>query len=94
MRIQHTCVCWSRPFAIVTFEDHTKIRSKMGSFLVEAMVRGYHVYQDIWTAVVGEEFPCKREAGNTFDAVAVMRGDTNTVILYSFVSFFYRSRAN
>ena len=82
MRIQHTCVHWSRPFAIVTFEGHTKIRSKMASFSVEAMVRGYHVYQDIWTAVVGEEFPCKQEAGNTFDpfAVAVMRGDTNTVI--------------
>ena len=41
-------------------------------------MRGYHVYKDIWTAVVGEEFPCKRETGNTFDpfAVAVMRGDT------------------
>ena len=40
-------------------------------------MRGYHVYKDIWTAVVGEEFPCKRETGNTFDpfAVAVMRGD-------------------
>ena len=96
MCIQHTCIRWSRPFAIVTFKDHTKIRSKMASFSVEAMVRGYHVYQDIWTAVVGEDFPCKKEAGNTFDpfAVAVMRGDTNTIILYSFVSFFYRSRAN
>ena len=46
------------------------------------MVRGYHVYQDIWTAVVDEEFPCKREAGNRFDpfAVAVMKSDTTTVI--------------
>ena len=33
----------------------------MASFLVEAMVRGYHIYKDIWAAVVGEEFPCKRE---------------------------------
>ena len=63
----HTCVRWSRPFAIITFQDHTKIQSKMASFSVEAMVRGYHVYQDIWTAVVSEEFPCKREADNTFD---------------------------
>ena len=61
----------------------------MASFSVEAMVRRYHVYQDIRTAVVDEEFPCKRKAGNMFDpfAVAVMNGDTNTVILYSFVSF-------
>ena len=59
-------------------KDHTQVRSKMASFSVEAMVRGYHIYKDIWTAVVGEEFPCKRETGNTFDlfAVAVMRGDT------------------
>ena len=34
----------------LVFEDHTKIRSKMASFSVEAMVRGHHVYQDIWTA--------------------------------------------
>ena len=50
----------------------------MASFSIEAMVRGYHVYKHIWTAVVGEEFPCRREVGNTFDpfAVAVMRDDT------------------
>ena len=41
-------------------------------------MRGYHVYKDIWDAVVGEEFPCKREDGNRVDpfAVAVVRGDT------------------
>ena len=22
-------------------------------------MRGYHVYKDIWTAVFGEEFPCR-----------------------------------
>ena len=58
----------------------------MASFYVEAMVKGYHVYQDIWTTVVGEKlFPCKREAGNAFDpfAVAVMRG---TTVLSSVIS--------
>ena len=42
------------------------------------MVRGYHVYKDIWTAVDGEEFQCRREGRNQFDpfAVAVMRGGT------------------
>ena len=50
----------------------------MVSFSVEAMVRGYHIYNSIWTAAVGEEFPCKREITNTFDpfAVDMMRGDT------------------
>ena len=27
----------------------------MEAFSTEAMVRGYHVYQDIWNATVGEE---------------------------------------
>ena len=80
MRIQHNnSLVTPIDFVIVS---RSPSRSKMASFSVEAMVRGYHVYQDIWTAVIGEEFPCKREAGNTFDpfAVAVTRGDTNIVI--------------
>ncbi len=47
-------------------------------FSVEAMVRGYHAYKDIWTAVVGEELPCQRErAGNPPDpfAVAVLKDE-------------------
>ena len=52
--------------------------SIMSSFSVESTVRGYHVYKDIWDAVVVEEFSYKREDGNRVDpfAVAVMRGDT------------------
>ena len=46
------------------------------SFSVDAMIRGYHVYRDIWDAAVGEELKCKREIGNQNDpyAVAVIRG--------------------
>ena len=42
---------------------------------VEAMVRGYHVYQDIWDTALGEQLSCKREPGNRKDpfAVAVVR---------------------
>ena len=49
----------------------------MASFEIEAMVRGYHIYKDVWCAVIDEEFPCKREDGNRFDpfAVAVCNGD-------------------
>ena len=41
---------------------------------VEAMVRGYHVYKDVWCAAVGEEVSCVREV-NYHDrfAIAVMR---------------------
>ena len=27
----------------------------------ESMVRGYHVYQEVWVAAVGEEFSCARK---------------------------------
>ena len=48
------------------------------SFSVEAMVRGYHAYKDVWAAVHGEELSCQREVGNRFDsfAVAIMRDET------------------
>jgi len=48
----------------------------MASFEIEALVRGYHIYKDVWSAVV-EEFPCKREDGKRFDpfTVAVCNGD-------------------
>ena len=40
------------------------------------MVRGYHIYKEIWDAVVGQEFPCKRKDGNRVNpfTVAVVRG--------------------
>ena len=48
------------------------------TFSVEAMIRGYHVYKDIWNAVVNEELQCQREPFNSSDsfAVAVVRGGT------------------
>ena len=38
---------------VSTFQHRWSLLSKMASFLVEAMVRGYHIYKDIWAAVVG-----------------------------------------
>ena len=40
--------------------------------LVEAMVRGYHVYKDTWATAVGEQLPSQRQDANFF-AVAVVR---------------------
>ena len=40
-------------------------------FRVEACVRGYHVYKDIWGAAVREKLDCTREHGNPRDAYAV-----------------------
>ena len=40
-------------------------------FSVSLMVRGYHVYQDEWEAVLGEVLSCQREPGNRHDPYAV-----------------------
>ena len=40
-------------------------------FTVQAMVRGYHTYKDIWEASVGEELACQRETDNPHDRFAV-----------------------
>ena len=40
-----------------------RTRAGVSKFTFEAMVRGYHVYHEIWTAAVGEELSCIRETG-------------------------------
>lgn len=44
-------------------------------FSVEAMVRGYHAYKDVWEATFGEELQCQTEQGNDQDefTVAVLK---------------------
>lgn len=41
------------------------------SSTVEAMIRGYHVYRNVWSSVLDEELPCQRETGNISDPFAV-----------------------
>jgi len=43
----------------------------MESHVVESCVRGFHVYQDIWTPTIGERLPCETEDRNPMDPYAV-----------------------
>ena len=40
-------------------------------------IRGYHVYKENWTPVIGETLTCKREPSNAYDkyAVAVIKNE-------------------
>ena len=38
---------------------------------VDIAVRGYHIYQSIWTPTIGETLICKQEGGNAHDRYAV-----------------------
>ena len=45
------------------------------SCIYYSKIRGYHVYKEIWSAVVGETLECRMETSNLIDpyAVAVIR---------------------
>ena len=43
-------------------------------------IRGYHVYSQIWSAAVGEEFPCEREPTNPADRYAVVVNNNGIAI--------------
>ena len=50
-------------------------------FRMDSCIRDYHVYEEIWTAVFGEELYTEREIGNVVDcyAVAVKKDSGETV---------------
>ena len=39
--------------------------------IIPSCIRGYHVYGEIWTAVLDEQLFCEREIGNVLDRYAV-----------------------
>ena len=63
-------------------------------------IRGYHVYMDIWDAVVGQELLLKREPDNSEDSHAVAVRDEEVVVghipynLAPIVERFLRREAN
>ena len=76
----------SKIFRDIFVKHATATRAKMSevlsevvtSFTREAMVRGYHIYNSIWEAYIGEELSCQREEDNAHDpyAVAVLKSAT------------------
>ena len=36
----------------------------MSSYTVETVVRGYHMYKEVWDAAVGQVLPCQQERGS------------------------------
>ena len=50
----------------------------MDSFTVESVIRRYHVYEEVWSSVIGEVLVCRRDTRNRHDpfAVATCKGTT------------------
>ena len=69
---------------------------------LHSCIRGYHVYQHIWTPYVDEMLTCHRETGNIEDphAVAVIKDENDDILLltqsynaevYSHANLIFRS---
>ena len=43
----------------------------MDSYEINYCIRGFHVYNTVWTPVIGEELICRREPSNAMDPYAV-----------------------
>ena len=57
--------------------------AKTMEFCVDLCIQGYHVYKEIWTAVVGEELNTEREIGNIVDRYAVaMKKDSGETVAH------------
>ena len=61
------------------YVEHSNIMDEE-EFTTEWCIRGYHIYQGTWTAIVGEELHCELDLTNSVDtsAVAVIK-DGQTV---------------
>ena len=52
----------------------------MNTFSTESVIRGYHVYKDVWTPVIGEEMICQCELGNLRDPIVVSLVKGTTIV--------------
>ena len=67
-----------------------------GTSSVESVIRGHHVYKDVWLPVISEDLMCQRELGNPRNlfAVSVLKTApslaTCLVRYLQFAPYFYR----
>ena len=52
----------------------------MDSYEQDSGIRGYHIYQSIWSAEVDERFVCEKEPLNPSDRYAVAVSKDNVVV--------------
>ena len=50
------------------------------SFKIESIVRGHHVFKNIWTPTIGEDLRVTAESDNTFDEFAMAVCKDNIVV--------------
>jgi len=68
------CADMNEPWTLRSMASQTT-GDDQACYEVKSFIRGFHVYQDVWTPVIGELLLLKREPENVHDkhAVAVIR---------------------
>ena len=66
-------------------------RGAISTFNLTSEIHEYHVYKEIWTAIVGKECNCECEFGNRHDpyAVIVMKDGRRSRSTHHFVCLLY-----
>ena len=83
-----------RDLLLKDVEEEIPIYTCFSSYEFDSFIRGYHVYQHIWTPVEGETYSCTREPGNEQDcnAVAVTYEDRGVghipLVISKYISLF------
>ena len=57
------CMKIKRTKTLLRCQAHDMMKPE--EFRVDVCVRGYHIYKDIWYAVVGEVLVCEKEPNNS-----------------------------
>jgi len=49
--------------------------------VIPSCIRGYHVYGEVWTAVLDKQLLCEREVGNVVDQYTIaMKNDASITV--------------
>ena len=68
----HIFLYFANTIAFNHYGLHVRGRPMAFMFSIETVVRGYHIYKEIWnTAIDGTELPCGREIVNAHDPFTI-----------------------
>ena len=70
---------------------HLHRMSGIDNYKVDFIVRGYHVYRDIWEAAVGQTLPWQRETSNAHDPDSGINAWMWQVVSRCLIQYIYHS---
>ena len=71
----------------------------MDLFTVELVIRGYHIYEEVWSSIIGEVLVCHRDTRNCHDPFAIATCKGTTIVEHvprriSAIGYFFLGKPN